>query len=145
MNDVTFHHAVPILRVSSLEASLAYYVDVLGFSIDFKYEDNFASVSRCPCTLFLCEGGQGHVGSWTWIGVSDVALLCEEFRARGAKIRQEPTNHPWALEIQVEDPDGNVLRFGSEPLPDQPFGPWLDMNGRLWPYSVDPERNRLLS
>jgi len=26
------------------------------------------------------------------------------------------TNHSWALEFQVEDPDGNVLRFGSEPV-----------------------------
>ena len=34
---------------------------------------------------------------------------------RGAPIRLPPTNFSWALEIQVEDPDGNVLRFGSEP------------------------------
>jgi hypothetical protein len=26
-----------------------------------------------------------------------------------------PTNFPWALEMHVEDPDGNVLRLGSEP------------------------------
>jgi hypothetical protein len=26
-----------------------------------------------------------------------------------------PTNFPWALEMQVKDPDGNVLRIGSEP------------------------------
>jgi hypothetical protein len=25
-------------------------------------------------------------------------------------------NRPWAYEMQVEDPDGHVLRFGSEPL-----------------------------
>jgi len=30
-------------------------------------------------------------------------------------IRSEPANLPWALEMQVEDPDGNVLRFGSDP------------------------------
>jgi hypothetical protein len=34
--------------------------------------------------------------------------------------------------MQVADPDGNVLRVGSDPRPDQPFGPWLDMEGRLW-------------
>jgi len=27
----------------------------------------------------------------------------------------EPTNFPWAKEMHVEDPDGNVIRFGSEP------------------------------
>jgi hypothetical protein len=26
-----------------------------------------------------------------------------------------PTNYSWAVEMQIEDPDGNVLRLGSEP------------------------------
>ena len=26
-----------------------------------------------------------------------------------------PTTFPWALEMQIEDPDGNVLRIGSDP------------------------------
>jgi hypothetical protein len=34
--------------------------------------------------------------------------------------------------MQVEDADGNVLRLGSEPKKDEPFGPWLDMDGRTW-------------
>jgi len=36
-------------------------------------------------------------------------------KERGVSIRLEPTNYLWALEMHVEDPDGNVLRFGSEP------------------------------
>ena len=34
--------------------------------------------------------------------------------------------------MQIEDPDGNVLRMGSEPKEGQPFGPWRDMHGELW-------------
>ncbi|MGH7452221.1 MAG: hypothetical protein ACRENG_12815 [bacterium] len=34
--------------------------------------------------------------------------------------------------MQIEDLDGNVLRFGSEPKTDQPFGEWLDMHGDHW-------------
>ena len=34
--------------------------------------------------------------------------------------------------MQVEDPDGNILRIGSDPKPDQPTGPWLDMYGHTW-------------
>lgn len=49
-----------------------------------------------------------------------------------ARIREPPTSFPWALEIRVEDPDSSVLRFGSEPTADQPFGPWMDMHGDLW-------------
>jgi len=47
-------------------------------------------------------------------------------------VRHPPTNYPWALEMQVEDPDGNVLRIGSEPKAGEPYGEWLDMNGVRW-------------
>jgi hypothetical protein len=50
-----------------------------------------------------------------WIGVDNVRGLHEELRAKGVAIRLAPTNYPWALEMQIEDPDGNVLRFGSDP------------------------------
>lgn len=36
------------------------------------------------------------------------------------------TVYPWALEVHVEDVDGHVLRFGSEPLPDVPFSEWVE-------------------
>jgi hypothetical protein len=35
-------------------------------------------------------------------------------------IRLKPTNFAWAYEMQVEDPDGRVLRFGSDPKGDRP-------------------------
>ena len=35
--------------------------------------------------------------------------------AKGARIRDAPQNYPWAYEFSVEDPDGHVLRIGSEP------------------------------
>jgi hypothetical protein len=50
----------------------------------------------------------------------------------GSADQHEPTNYPWALEIQVEDPDGNILRIGSEPMENEPTGEWLDMNGVRW-------------
>jgi hypothetical protein len=34
--------------------------------------------------------------------------------------------------MQVEDPDGNVLRFGSDPRKGEPEGPFLDMYGDRW-------------
>ena len=50
-----------------------------------------------------------------------------------------PTNYHWAYEMQVEDLDGNVLRFGSDPKPDQPVGEWLDMRGERWVRSTAGE------
>ena len=125
-----FGGTTPILAVRDLRASVAYYMDKLGFKVDFLEE--IASVSRGRCALFLVQGDQGHPGSWVWIGVKDVDALCTEYRRTGASIRQTPTNFPWACEMQVEDPDGNVLRFGSEQKTGEPFGPWLDMRGHRW-------------
>ena len=131
---LTLGGATPIFRVASLRASIGYYVNALGFKVNWD-AGGFASVSRDRCCLFLCEGDQGHTGTWTWIGVNDTESLAAEFRQSGATIRHPPTNYAWAYEMQVEDPDGNVLRFGSDPKKDEPFGPFLDMHGRLWPPS----------
>jgi catechol 2,3-dioxygenase-like lactoylglutathione lyase family enzyme len=128
---ISFGGVNPILRVNSVFASRGYYVQALGFRVDFEAED-FVSVSRGKCHLFLCEGDQGHAGSWVWIDGKDVDALYEEFKLSGARIRHPPTNYSWALEMQVEDLDGNVLRFGSDPRAGEPDGEWLDMYGRRW-------------
>ena len=108
---------VPILRVTSLAASLRYYVEVLGFRLDWGGEENaeMASVSRDGHAIMLCQGSQGQPGTWIWIGVEDVDPLFAQFRSAGARFLQDPTNRPWAYEMQLLDPDGHVLRFGSEP------------------------------
>jgi hypothetical protein len=124
--------AAPVFRVVSMPAAIEYYVEKLGFRHNWG-SGGFASVSRDRCTIFLCEGDQGHFGTWVWIGVSDAAALEPELRAKGAKIRHAATNYPWAYEIQVEDLDCNVLRLGSDKLEDQPYGEWLDMEGRTGP------------
>ena len=36
--------------------------------------------------------------------------------ANGATVVQEATNYPWAYELRVQDPDGNVIRIGTEPM-----------------------------
>jgi catechol 2,3-dioxygenase-like lactoylglutathione lyase family enzyme len=123
--------AAPIFRVRELRASLDYYQSTLGFKLDW-HAGGIASVSRDHCCIFLCEGDQGRAGTWAWVGVDDAEALCDELRHRGAVIRHPPTNYEWALEMQVADLDGNVLRLGSEPIPDAPIGDWLDASGRLW-------------
>jgi catechol 2,3-dioxygenase-like lactoylglutathione lyase family enzyme len=130
-----FEGVTPILRVKDLTASIDYYVKVLGFKIDF-HETGFVSVSRDRGCIFLVQGDQGHPGAWVWIGVADVDSLFDEYETKGA-IRHSPTNYHWACEMQIEDPDGNVLRLGSEPKEDQPVGKWLDMQGRSWERSSE--------
>ena len=127
-----FEGCAPILTVRDLAASLDYYVNILGFKIDWEDKPLFASVSRDRCCIFLCEGGQGNPGTWVWIGVEDAGALFEELQAKGARIRHPPANYWWAYEMQVTDLDGNVLRCGSEPKEGEPPGEWLDMHGHRW-------------
>lgn len=105
----------PILSVADLTRALAFYTEVLGFSAAPWRTDDFTAVSAGESTIYLAEGIQGRPGAWVWIGVDDVRPVHEHLRRQGARIRMPPTNFPWALELQVEDPDGNVLRFGSDP------------------------------
>lgn len=116
MNRTRFEHAEPILRVEDMTRSLRYYVDVLGFTNAEWGGDDFTLVSRDGAGIYLCQGEQGHPGTWAWIGVEDVAALHAEYVTSGAVIVEGPVNYPWAYEMKVQDPDGHVLRFGSEPL-----------------------------
>ena len=111
---------IPILRVNSLAASIRYYTNVLGFKVDWGGGDEsiMASVSRDGRAIMLCQGEQGQAGTWIWIGVENIEPLFAEYRAKGAKFREQPTNYSWAYEMKIEDPDGHVLRFGSEPKPE---------------------------
>lgn len=63
----------------------------------------------------LVRSDQGQPGTWVWVGVEDVEALHDEYRQSGATILHPPENFPWACEMKVADPDGHVLRFGSEP------------------------------
>jgi predicted enzyme related to lactoylglutathione lyase len=130
---INFHPASPILRVSNLDASIHYFESALGFTLDWKSENIFASITRMKCDIMLSVGDQGEGKAWIYIGVGDIDALYQEYKRSGARIRQQPTNFPWACEMQVEDLDGNIIRFGAETKKDMQFGPWLDMKGNLWP------------
>ena len=110
-----FECANPILSVADMTRSLEYYVDVLGFSNAEWGSDDFTCVTRDGASIYLCQGDQGNPGTWVWIGVADVEALYEEYNAKGARIVQLPENFPWAYEMRVGDPDGHILRFGSDP------------------------------
>jgi catechol 2,3-dioxygenase-like lactoylglutathione lyase family enzyme len=114
-NPVRFEGSHPILRVEDMNASVRFYVELLGFKNVSWGTEEFTRISRDRATIFLCQRDQGRGGAWLWISAEDVEKLHEEFKARGVPIRLPPTNYPWALEMHVEDPDGNVIRFGSDP------------------------------
>ncbi|HEY6953689.1 MAG TPA: glyoxalase superfamily protein [Flavisolibacter sp.] len=119
-----FHieNIAPILNVKDMDRSLSFYVDLLGFTKADWGDDTFTSVNRDDTGLYLCKGGQGCTGTWIWIGFDgDIFTLHEHLRSKGVTIKLPPTNFSWAYEMQVEDPDGHVLRFGTEPNDKLPY------------------------
>jgi hypothetical protein len=92
---------------------------VLGFQVDWKGQQ-MASVSRDGKAIMLCQGAQGMPGTWVWIGMSDVEPVYAELKSRGVTIVQELTNYWWAYELRIADPDGHVLRLGSDARDDLP-------------------------
>ena len=110
-----FECANPILSVANMARSLQYYVEVLGFMNAPWGGADFTLVTRDNAGIYLAAGMQGHPGTWAWIGVEDVSALHDEYKAKGATISSPPKSYPWALEMTVTDPDGHVLRFGSDP------------------------------
>ena len=101
---VTLGGVTPILRVADLDASIAYYVERMGFRLLWR-TPGFASVKRDGTALMLSEGDQGNPGTWLWISTNDVDALYAELAGRGALLRFPPTNYPWeSRECQIRSP-----------------------------------------
>jgi uncharacterized glyoxalase superfamily protein PhnB len=111
----TFEQITPILRVRDVEASIAYYMERLGFTDCWRFgrPPTFGGARRDGLEVQFCKDCQGGPGTWMSIWVDDVDALHAELEARGADIRQPPTNFEWGVrEMNVRDPDGHRVRFG---------------------------------
>jgi catechol 2,3-dioxygenase-like lactoylglutathione lyase family enzyme len=115
-------NVAPVLYVKDMALTLSFYVDILGFKNADWGDEKFTCINRDNTELYLCKGGQGCPGTWVWIGFDgDIFSLHESLEAKGVKIKLPPTNFSWAYEMQVEDPNGHVLRFGTDPSDKEPF------------------------
>jgi catechol 2,3-dioxygenase-like lactoylglutathione lyase family enzyme len=115
-------NVTPILNVKDMTLSLAFYIGILGFRNAEWGDNNFTSINRDNTHLYLSKDGQGVSGTWVWMGFDgDIFSLHQKLKSKGVKIKLPPTNFPWAYEMQVEDPDGHILRFGTDPSDKEPF------------------------
>jgi catechol 2,3-dioxygenase-like lactoylglutathione lyase family enzyme len=110
---------VPVLRVMSVAQALPFYLDYLGFTLDWEHRFEpglplYVQVSRSAAVLHLSEHhGDGVPNSVVWIPVRDVPALHKELLARpDAPVRPGiDQDAPGGPTLQVIDPYGNVLRF----------------------------------
>jgi catechol 2,3-dioxygenase-like lactoylglutathione lyase family enzyme len=114
--------AAPQFLVESLERSIAFYEQRLGFSRDFVYEGFYAGVSRGGALIHLkcapkLEAERDHRRSGehldAYLTVTGIEDLHSELVCRGAPIARPLERRPWdTREFYVEDPDGYILCFG---------------------------------
>jgi len=118
-------NTIPVLAVADVPASVRFFCDVLEFKLDWHGNADppqIASVSRDGHAIMLQHRHPTFPGC-VWVGMSGLASLWAKVRSHaGATVVQRPTNQPWAVELKIEDPDGNILWFGTEPLSNVPFG-----------------------
>ena len=65
------------------------------------------------------------------------------WRVKSHKSPAPPNNFEWALEMQIEDLDGNVLRIGSDAEKMQPLGVWRHADGIAWRHLGSGKYERL--
>ena len=110
-----------ILHVADVEASLRFYVEQLGFTSPWRYDEggkaSVAQVERQGCAFILTETWPEKIGK----GLIFISLNAEpeaqvaaldalraEFEARGVAVKEGS----WGYRLLVvDDPDGNQLFF----------------------------------
>lgn len=119
---------IPILRIFSVEKAKEYYVDFLGFTIDWEHRfgENFplyCQVSRFGAKLHLSEHhGDASPGSTVFIWIRGIAdyhreLLAKNYRYNKPGLEQASWD---ALIMETNDPFGNRLRFSEPNKTDDP-------------------------
>ena len=117
---IRFPQAVPEIPVSNVDQAAAYYVSVLGFSLDWGTDEGgIGGISQGDCRMFLTntpfradQGSKSPVIVWLNLSSKqEVDELFERWHAAGATILEPVADKPWNLrEFTVTDPDGNRLR-----------------------------------
>ncbi|MEM7577531.1 MAG: VOC family protein [Planctomycetota bacterium] len=110
-------NAAAVFPVSDLDASLRYFVEVLGFEEDFRVGD-YAGIKHGGCCLHLSAHTNPNTGE---SGTGSVYVFCDEVDAyhaeitrRGAAADGPPQTYDYGMrDFIVRDPDGNQLSFGA--------------------------------
>ena len=116
--------ARPVLHVTDVDASLRFYVDRLGFTCPWHFDEDgrayVAQVDRQGCALILAQRWPEKVGKGLMFislnveletreaAVAALDALRAELEARGVPVK----DGSWGYRLLVvDDPDGNQLFF----------------------------------
>ena len=116
--------AVVRYLVRDVDAAVAFYIDVLGFTLVERWGPPFAMVGRGDLTLWLsgpgssasralADGSVPAPGGWNRLVIEtdDLATLTERLRVAGARFRSKLVAGPGGKQMLVEDPSGNAIEL----------------------------------
>lgn len=111
--------AIPLLRIFSIEKARGFYLDYLGFTVDWEHRFDptaplYMQVSRGGLSLHLTEHhGDCTPGSAVFIEMSGLSDFHRELRGRGyAYLNPGIKEPPWGGRLMILiDPFGNRLLF----------------------------------
>lgn len=110
-------NAVPILRLFDIAKAKAFYIDLLGFRVDWEHRFEpgyplYMQVSRDGVRLHLSEHhGDGTPGSVVFLDIVGLDAFHAELRAKGSHAEIEPGPNPNMRVLSLWDPFGSRLRF----------------------------------
>ena len=115
--------AIPVLRIFDISKALEFYVDWLGFKVDWAYPNLkespvFIQISRDQVALHLSKHhGDCCPGALVGIFTPNLDEYLEELRSRPyTYYNPEIEVTPWSLrQMMITDPFGNRLNF-NEPV-----------------------------
>jgi catechol 2,3-dioxygenase-like lactoylglutathione lyase family enzyme len=116
---LSFNSPIPILRIFSVEKAKEFYIDFLGFKIDWehRFEENlplYMQISRGEIVLHLSEHYADSVpGSAIFIPTTNLEAFNKELLDKKYNyLRPGIVEQDWGMkEMHVIDPFGNRLRF----------------------------------
>ena len=114
-----FEQATTILRIFDESKAREFYLDYLGFDLDWEHRFEkdlpiYMQVSRGNCVLHLSEHhGDGTPGTKIRIECDDVKGYHKELKSKNYRYLKPGINKfPWAKqELCLADPFGNELIF----------------------------------
>ncbi|MCE6978501.1 VOC family protein [Pseudomonas frederiksbergensis] len=116
---MSFGKTTPILRIFDETKAVEFYVDFLGFKIDWqhRFEVNFPlylQISRGECVLHLSEHhGDSTPGSALRIETDELETFQQQLLAKEYQFaRPQIQAMPWgSQDMTISDPFGNRLVF----------------------------------
>ena len=118
------------LTVKDLQKSLAWYRDIVGFTVDQKHEreGELRAVSLKAGDVRILLGQDDGKKGWDRVKGEGFSLqittaqnvdeIAKRIKARGGTLELEPIDMPWGARVfRLKDPDGFKLAISSEAAP----------------------------